>query len=81
MHYRCPGYGYQVADLDQLYQYIIVNSITKTYIAHCPTENFKAFYEAGLFVGQLRTRLGISGWEMNGPRAAAMALLDFIREK
>ncbi|MBN1465156.1 phosphoenolpyruvate carboxykinase [candidate division KSB1 bacterium] len=42
---------------------------------------FKAFYEAGLFVGQLRTRLGISSWEMNGPREAATALLEFIREK
>ncbi len=41
---------------------------------------FEAFYTADLFVGQLRTRLGISGWEMSGPEEAAKALLDFIEE-
>ncbi|MBN1480159.1 phosphoenolpyruvate carboxykinase [candidate division KSB1 bacterium] len=42
---------------------------------------FKVFYDAGLFVGQLRTRLGISGWEMRGPEEAAKALLAFIQER
>lgn len=42
---------------------------------------FKVFYDAGLFVGQLRTRLGISGWEMKGPEEAAKALLAFIQER
>ena len=42
---------------------------------------FNAFYDADLFVGQLRTRLGISGWEMTGPEEAANALLEYIRNK
>ncbi len=39
---------------------------------------FKAFFESGLFVGQLRTRLGLAGWEQEGPAAAAEALLDLM---
>lgn len=42
---------------------------------------FDAFYDADLFVGQLRTRLGIKGWEMSGPEEAANALLEFIQER
>jgi len=42
---------------------------------------FKSFYEKGIFVGQLRTRLGISGWETKGPQEAALALLNIISEK
>lgn len=36
---------------------------------------FEAFFAKQLFVGQLRTRLGIPGWEQKGPEAAARALL------
>ncbi len=36
---------------------------------------FEAFFAKNLFVGQLRTRLGIPGWEQKGPEAAARALL------
>lgn len=39
---------------------------------------FKAAFEAGVFVGQLRTRLGIPGCELAGPEAAAKALFDLI---
>ena len=42
---------------------------------------FSAFYDADLFVGQLRTRLGIAGWEMSGPEEAAKALLEFIQQR
>ena len=30
---------------------------------------FKEFFSKGIFVGQLRTRLGIEGWERKGPEA------------
>ena len=36
---------------------------------------FEAFFASGIFVGQMRTRLGISGCEMNGPDEAARELL------
>ncbi|MGE5586748.1 MAG: phosphoenolpyruvate carboxykinase [Clostridia bacterium] len=39
---------------------------------------FQAAFEAGVFVGQVRTRLGIPGWELAGPEAAARALFDLI---
>lgn len=39
---------------------------------------FRAFFDAGIFVGQLRTRLGIPGWEWKGPEESAKALLEFI---
>jgi hypothetical protein len=42
---------------------------------------FTAAWEAGVFVGQLRTRLGIAGCESEGPRAAALALLDLIAQR
>lgn len=41
-------------------------------------EVFAAAFRAGTFVGQLRTRLGLDGWETEGPRAAATALLEHI---
>ena len=41
---------------------------------------FKAFFKAGVFVGQIRTRLGISGWERNGPHEAAKELLRIIQQ-
>ncbi len=39
---------------------------------------FDAFFAGDVFVGQIRTRLGISGYEMNGPEEAAMELLKQI---
>jgi hypothetical protein len=42
---------------------------------------FRAAFESGVFVGQLRTRLGIPGYEMKGPEAAAGALLSLISER
>lgn len=37
-----------------------------------------AAYKAGVFVGQLRTRLGVEGYETSGPQEAAMALFQLI---
>ena len=39
---------------------------------------FDAFFEGGLYVGQMRTRLGLPGWEMAGPRESARELLRVI---
>ena len=39
---------------------------------------FAAAYAAGVYVGQLRTQLGLPGAESAGPRAAAEALLERI---
>lgn len=39
---------------------------------------FNAFFTGGVFVGHLRTRLGITGWERQGPEEAAQALLQII---
>ncbi|PWH12690.1 MAG: phosphoenolpyruvate carboxykinase [Anaerolineae bacterium] len=39
---------------------------------------FQAFFERGIFVGQLRTRLGLPGWERKGPEEAARALLEWL---
>jgi hypothetical protein len=39
---------------------------------------FESFFEQGLFVGQMRTRLGIPGWERKGPEEAAQALMQMI---
>ena len=41
-------------------------------------KTFAAAYAAGVFVGQLRTQLGLPGAESTGPRAAAQALLELI---
>jgi hypothetical protein len=43
------------------------------------SEYFRAFFDAGVFVGQIRTRLGVSGMEMKGPEESAKALLELIR--
>ncbi|MFH0984657.1 MAG: phosphoenolpyruvate carboxykinase [Candidatus Omnitrophota bacterium] len=40
---------------------------------------FEAFFKKALFVGQMRTRLGVSGWERKGPEASALELLNLIR--
>jgi hypothetical protein len=41
---------------------------------------FEAFFKKNIFVGQLRTRLGIAGWERKGPEEAAKALLQMISQ-
>jgi hypothetical protein len=43
-------------------------------------EYFEAFFNQGIFVGQIRTRLGISGWETKGPEMAARELLRMFEE-
>ena len=40
---------------------------------------FGAFFAKGLFVGQMRTRLGVPGWEQKGPESSALELLNLIR--
>ncbi len=40
---------------------------------------FKHFFEQGIFVGQIRTRLGLAGNERTGPEASARALLETLR--
>jgi len=39
---------------------------------------FSSFFRTGVFVGQMRTRLGIAGHETSGPREAARELLKII---
>ncbi len=39
---------------------------------------FSHFYENGVFVGQIRTQLGIKGMERKGPEIAAKALIEKI---
>jgi hypothetical protein len=42
---------------------------------------FDKYFEKGLFVGQLRTQLGIHGMEHKGPELAAKALIKAIRAR
>lgn len=39
---------------------------------------FEVFFSKDVYVGQMRTRLGISGYESSGPREAALELLRII---
>ncbi len=39
---------------------------------------FTAFFNKGIFVGQMRTRLGIPGYESTGPKETALELLKII---
>jgi energy-coupling factor transporter ATP-binding protein EcfA2 len=39
---------------------------------------FESFFKNNVFVGQMRTRLGIPGYESSGPRDAALELLRII---
>jgi hypothetical protein len=39
---------------------------------------FESFFRNNVFIGQMRTRLGIPGYEANGPKEAAMELLRII---
>ncbi len=41
---------------------------------------FSAMFKAGVKVGQIRTRLGIEGFEQEGPRAVAMELSKVVLE-
>lgn len=42
---------------------------------------FGALFRAGAMVGQMRTRLGVHGWEMSGPQEAARALLALLSRR
>jgi len=42
---------------------------------------FDAMFEKDVFVGQLRTQLGIVGMEMEGPQISARALIEMIKEE
>jgi hypothetical protein len=44
-------------------------------------EVFKEVFASGAFVGQIRTRLGIEGYETEGPLEAAKALLQLIKDR
>jgi hypothetical protein len=39
---------------------------------------FHAFFARNIFVGQMRTQLGINGCEQSGPEQAAQALLKLV---
>ena len=39
---------------------------------------FQAAFDSGAFVGQMRTRLGIPGYETKGPQEAAKAMFKLI---
>jgi hypothetical protein len=39
---------------------------------------FQAAFASGIFVGQIRTRLALQGWEAKGPAAVAEALLGCL---
>ena len=41
---------------------------------------FETFFKSDIFVGQMRTRLGIPGWERKGPEEAAQALMQMISQ-
>lgn len=41
-------------------------------------EHFEGAFERGVKVGQIRTRLGIGGWEREGPKQAAEALFKLV---
>lgn len=42
---------------------------------------FRAMFKEGMFVGQIKTQLGLAGMEQEGPRLAAKALFEEIRGK
>ena len=41
-------------------------------------EYFEKLFSSGVFVGQLRTRLGVDGYQAKGPEEAAKVLFDKI---
>ena len=42
---------------------------------------FRAAFDRGVFIGQIRTRLAVPGSEQTGPAEAAMALLELISDR
>ena len=42
---------------------------------------FSAFFKNGLFIGEMRTQLGVPGKEKEGPELAAKALLSLVRNQ
>jgi len=44
------------------------------------TRTFEAAIKAGVWIGQLRTRLGIAGYQTRGPEEAAKTLLSITSE-
>ena len=42
---------------------------------------FEQCFKSNVFVGQIRTRLGLAGWERKGPEEAARELLKVIQQK
>ncbi len=46
----------------------------------CAQYYFEKMFEKGIKVGQIRTRLGIDGYEQEGPRAASLELFNVIRQ-
>ncbi len=41
----------------------------------------KSMFEKGVLVGEIRTMLGVEGYERKGPELAAKELLDFLRKR
>ena len=50
----------------------------KTVHEKIASKYFLSFFKNNVFVGQMRTRLGIPGYESTGPKEAAMELLKII---
>jgi hypothetical protein len=46
----------------------------------CARHYFEKMFEKGIKVGQIRTRLGIDGYEQEGPRTASLELFKVIRQ-
>ena len=42
---------------------------------------FQAFYDKNVFVGEMRTQLGIVGKEFSGPEDSARSLLEILKKK
>ena len=66
------------ADAQLLRQPVRRGAAPRSSTRRWPRATFAAAFEAGVFVGQLRTQLGLPGAESAGPRAAAEALLELI---
>ena len=50
----------------------------KTLHEELAKQYFDHLFQNQIFVGQIRTRLGIKGWERQGPEEAARALLMML---
>ncbi|KJR41191.1 phosphoenolpyruvate carboxykinase [Candidatus Magnetoovum chiemensis] len=53
----------------------------KTAHEACAEVCFNKMFDVGVKVGQIRTRLGIKGFEYEGPKQAAMELFKMIKER